>query len=246
MFGFSESEWTAACALVEYLDFEVIETMTVQPLIRRRNPIQSRAEFTLSAIRDAGLRILEQEGAARLTTNHIAEVAGVSIGALYQYYPDKYAIVADICNELLLVEFGQFDRMADQALGCGRDSLDDAVNHIVRECLARHRKLYRFLKEYYLEIHWRYDFEAYLVKKYPNRHMATATRLSLVLKHHGATSQAQEQTRAAELIVDLVNGTIHATLQRRPDGIFDDCYGDDLVTLVMRYLHAPETLLGLH
>lgn len=220
--------------------------MTIQTTIRRRNPVQSRAEFTLSAIRDAGLRILEQEGAARLTTNHIAEVAGVSIGSIYQYYPDKYAIVADICNELLLAELGDFDRLADQSMRCARESLDGMVDLMVRESLARHRKLYRFLKEYYLEIHWRYDFEAYVVKKYPDRYMATANWLSLVLQRHGAALQIREHARAAELIVDLINGTIHATLQRRPEGLFDDRYGDDLVTLVLRYLKDAEVLGSVH
>ncbi|QDX80766.1 hypothetical protein B9N43_05605 [Denitratisoma sp. DHT3] len=216
--------------------------MTTQPAIRRRNPIQSRAEFTLSAIREAGLKILEQKGASRLTTNYIAEVAGVSIGAIYQYYPDKYAIVADICNELLLAELGEFDRIADQTMRCARESLEETVGFMVRESLARHRKLYRFLKEYYLEIHWRYDFEAYVVKKYPDRYMATAMWLSLVLQQHDATLQVREHARAAELVVDLINGTIHATLQRRPERIFDEHYGDDLVNLVLRYLKDSEAL----
>ena len=48
----------------------------------RRNPTQSRATATLHAIREAALRILKEDGHARLTTNRIAEVAGVSVGAL--------------------------------------------------------------------------------------------------------------------------------------------------------------------
>ncbi|HRP98739.1 MAG TPA: helix-turn-helix domain-containing protein, partial [Rhodocyclaceae bacterium] len=57
----------------------------------RRSPTQSRATATLRAIREAALRILKEEGHARLTTNRIAEVAGISIGSLYQYYADKHA-----------------------------------------------------------------------------------------------------------------------------------------------------------
>ncbi len=60
----------------------------------RRNPKQARAQATVDAILAATFQILESEGEARLTTNRIAERAGVSIGTLYQYFSDKEAILA--------------------------------------------------------------------------------------------------------------------------------------------------------
>lgn len=59
----------------------------------RRRPKQARAQATREAIFQATAQILESEGEARLTTNRIAEVAGVSIGSLYQYFADKQAIL---------------------------------------------------------------------------------------------------------------------------------------------------------
>jgi AcrR family transcriptional regulator len=59
----------------------------------RRLPRQRRAHDTVEAVLDAVSRVLEREGAARLTTNRIAEAAGVSIGSLYQYFADKRAIL---------------------------------------------------------------------------------------------------------------------------------------------------------
>jgi AcrR family transcriptional regulator len=63
---------------------------------KRRNPKQSRARATVDAILEASLQILETEGEARLTTNHIAEKAGVSIGTLYQYFSDRSDILAEL------------------------------------------------------------------------------------------------------------------------------------------------------
>lgn len=60
----------------------------------RRNPKQARAQATVEAILDAAFQVLEARGAAGLTTNHVAERAGVSIGTLYQYFADKEAILA--------------------------------------------------------------------------------------------------------------------------------------------------------
>jgi Transcriptional regulator len=63
---------------------------------KRRNPKQGRAQATFNAILEATLQILEAEGEARLTTNHIAERAGVSIGTLYQYFSDRDEILAEL------------------------------------------------------------------------------------------------------------------------------------------------------
>lgn len=60
---------------------------------QRRQAKQARAQATIEAIFGATAQILESEGEARLTSNRIAEVAGVSIGSLYQYFPNKQAIL---------------------------------------------------------------------------------------------------------------------------------------------------------
>lgn len=57
----------------------------------RRNPRQDRSKATVDAILEATTRILET--GETFTTNHVAERAGVSVGTLYQYFPDKTAIL---------------------------------------------------------------------------------------------------------------------------------------------------------
>jgi AcrR family transcriptional regulator len=64
----------------------------------RKAPRQQRATQTVDAILEAAAQILQSDGDERLTTNHIAERAGCSIGTLYQYFPDKDAIIAAIAE----------------------------------------------------------------------------------------------------------------------------------------------------
>ena len=59
----------------------------------RKQPRQARARATIDAILDAAAHILGQRGWIGLTTNAVAEVAGVSIGSLYQYFPNKLALI---------------------------------------------------------------------------------------------------------------------------------------------------------
>jgi AcrR family transcriptional regulator len=60
--------------------------------VPRKRPLQSRAVATVVAIIEAAAHILEKDGLAGYSTNAIAERAGVSIGSLYQYFPNKNAI----------------------------------------------------------------------------------------------------------------------------------------------------------
>ena len=60
---------------------------------QRRSPKQSRSRATCDAILEAASQILERDGPAGFNTASVAERAGVSIGTLYQYFPDKQAIL---------------------------------------------------------------------------------------------------------------------------------------------------------
>lgn len=59
----------------------------------RKQPKQARSTELVTAVLDAALQVLAQEGAQRFTTARVAERAGVSIGSLYQYFPNKAAIL---------------------------------------------------------------------------------------------------------------------------------------------------------
>jgi AcrR family transcriptional regulator len=59
----------------------------------RKQPKQARSSDLVAAILEAAAQVLAGEGAARFTTARVAEKAGVSVGSLYQYFPNKAAIL---------------------------------------------------------------------------------------------------------------------------------------------------------
>src|SRR5882724_472399 len=59
----------------------------------RKQPKQARSTGLVAAILDAAVQVLTKEGAQRFTTARVAEKAGVSVGSLYQYFPNKAAIL---------------------------------------------------------------------------------------------------------------------------------------------------------
>ena len=114
---------------------------------QRKSPVQERSRVTVDALLEATARILIREGFDKASTNRIAEVAGVSVGSLYQYFPSKEALVAAL-----------IDRHNREIMQAVQGELADAVNlpmqqavrKIVAVAVRAHRidpKLHRVLTE---------------------------------------------------------------------------------------------------
>lgn len=67
----------------------------------RKFPVQARSAVTVEALHIATIQVLIQEGVSRCTTTRIAERAGMSVGSLYQYYPNRDALLAGVLEKHL-------------------------------------------------------------------------------------------------------------------------------------------------
>ncbi|MET0280958.1 MAG: TetR/AcrR family transcriptional regulator [Steroidobacteraceae bacterium] len=91
----------------------------------RKQPRQARAQQTVGAIVEATARILESYGHDGFTTNAVAELAGVSVGTLYQYFPNKQALLgALISRETALL-------LEDAELALAETSGPAALNRLI-------------------------------------------------------------------------------------------------------------------
>src|SRR5688572_17990879 len=88
---------------------------------RRKRPTQARASVTVDAILVASARTFRDRGFERASVNAIAELAGVSIGSLYQYFPSKEALLIALA-----------ERHTEQALA----TLDAAFAEVEEQPLA--------------------------------------------------------------------------------------------------------------
>ncbi len=67
----------------------------------RRNPLQNRSKLMVKSIVDAGFLALKKYGIEGTTTRHISDIAGISPGTLYQYFPDKDAVYQAMSGRFL-------------------------------------------------------------------------------------------------------------------------------------------------
>ena len=102
------------------------------PSAVRRAPVQARSADRVARMLDAAAELLDEVGPEALTTSAIAVRAGVSVGSLYQYFPDKHAVVEALSRRA----FERFSALlADLPRGDWGRSVDDVIDAYV--CFAR-------------------------------------------------------------------------------------------------------------
>lgn len=105
-----------------------------RPITPRKLPRQARSRALVDAILDAAARILANHGRGALNTNALAEMAGVSIGSVYQYFPNREAIIVAVAERH---SQRLFHCVADLDLRAAT-TLENAVARIARSLFAAH------------------------------------------------------------------------------------------------------------
>ncbi|HTQ57807.1 MAG TPA: TetR/AcrR family transcriptional regulator [Bryobacteraceae bacterium] len=195
----------------------------------RRTPKQKRSRQTVQAILDAVVRLLKREGAGAVTTNRIAEVAGVSIGSLYQYFPDKQAIFSAL-HERHIQEIDQ--SMQTALVDHASSALPDLLRAIVDAMIDAHARD--------PELH------ALLSAQTPphaewTRHFAV--RLHGVFRLAIAARARELKTRRnpdklAFVAAHMVESLSHGAMFRRPPGLSLAGARAETVRAILAYLRA--------
>ena len=91
----------------------------------RKVPVQTRATVTVGAICEATIQVLLSHGADRLTTTRVAARAGVSVGTLYQYYPNKRSLLFAVFED-------HMDKVAQAVEAACADACDRPMSEMIR------------------------------------------------------------------------------------------------------------------
>jgi AcrR family transcriptional regulator len=188
---------------------------------RKRRPVQQRSQDTVEIIVRATAHILSREGPAHLTTNRVAEKAGVSIGSLYQYFPNKQALVDEVRRR-----YGEMfrERLLTLAGTLGDLSLHDAVERTVRALVAIHAEdtgLHNAVSAAGLD-----DTERRLL------HQVAASWLE------SRRDEVRRPNRALAAVValDVAEALVHGVALRNPEQLADDAFTSEVTDLLVRYL----------
>ena len=208
-------------------------TRRADALRPRKQPLQARSRDTVDVILKAAARLLAAKGYAATTTNHIAEHAGVSIGSLYEYFPNKDALLVALMDDHLREGETIMAQAAGAMMPYG-DDVESVVQGFVRAMVdfhARDGALHRVLFE-----------EAPLPPRIRRRLSDLEQRVTdwveaWLRAHPGATKR--DPTLAAAVVVQTVEGLTHKLVVYGEPGDDMDVYLREMVTLVTAYLAAP-------
>lgn len=196
------------------------------PTTPRKSPLQDRSKMTVDAILTATAQILTKEGYDKASTNQIAERAGVSIGSLYQYFPNKEALVATLvehhANEMIEIVESKLKNFFNAPI-------EVMLSEIVKACLAAHAVnpiLHKVLEEQVPRVG--------RLKQIKSAEERMTTMLRAYLQQH------QIQPQNLDLTMFILGRTLesltHSAVIEQPHLLQDEHLAIEITDLLLSYL----------
>jgi AcrR family transcriptional regulator len=199
-------------------------------LSSRKEPQQGRAQETVQAIVDAATYILSKDGWQRFTTNRIAARAGVNIASLYQYFPNKEAIAAEIQKRHGSITRSRLGALTGSLFGGDRErSLHSILKATVLMAIEEH-------------------------KLAPRLHRALSEELPKSVRHTSSTSSVNEIADAWRKMAapyfkhvpdpdiamfisrTVIHAAVHEAAIAKPEWLSSELFADELIVLLEPYL----------
>lgn len=182
---------------------------------QRAVPSQARARFTVETILEAASEILRVEGVDAVTTRRIAARAGVSVGAVYQYFPDKEAILMEISKRIMDEESAA---ASPELFRLHRKSLDEMLQALFRNTVRTETRLYSLGRDYYRRYARQMQFgRAQGLGRGARTSEQLVANMEVLLKQH-ADVVGEPDTQLASFMLVRGMRTLLATLvEERPE-----------------------------
>jgi AcrR family transcriptional regulator len=200
-------------------------SVTARTAAPRKRPAQRRSAETVDRILDAAARLFDERGYRGTTTNHVADVAEISVGSLYQYFPNKDALLVALAERHLADTAVAFEAHL-AALADAEPPIEEITRSLVALALAHNdsSQLHALLftdAPRTPELVAQFDAMTGAITKELARHLVRAGRAG------------EMPERRAALLVAAVDAAVHEIVRRHPKGHERAGALDDLVDLLL-------------
>jgi len=200
----------------------------------RKQPRQGRSRAMVDAMLEAAARILVTGGYAALNTNKVAEVAGVSVGSVYQYFPNKQALVGALRERHAAEVNRVVGGAASQAAG---QDIEAVARRLVRASVEAHlidRDLHRVLT---VEIPDVGHMDGGADPNRPGPGTVYSSLLPLVTQF-GPGLPAARIEQIACIGCEIVEALVHAAVVEGRLALASDALEDEIVRVLLGYVSA--------
>jgi AcrR family transcriptional regulator len=194
----------------------------------RKTPAQDRSRAMVEVILDAAARILVKDGYEAFTTNRVAERAGVSVGSLYQYFPNKESLLGELMRRHMM----ELEQGFEAILADASDRpLAETVRALIEASVRAHLvdpELHRVLSEevpHLGALDWRDDFNT-----------RCAERVRDVLEHRRSELAVGNLDLAVYLVTRTTETAVHDAVASRPADLRSGALADELTRMIVSYL----------
>lgn len=205
------------------------------PALRKR-PTQSRSRALVDAVEQACLQILDEAGEAALTVARIAEISGVAVGSIYQYFPNKDAIVALLYERVLDEESEALLRMRERLVGV---PLKSALREILANIIRVETRLFNLNKAFHLRYHSALHLGMWRGPYHTAGEFIEATWLPLLHLYQDEIA-TEHPALAAYLLGQGLRSVIRSVLEDMPNQLESPALLDSLVAMALGCLR-PST-----
>jgi len=193
----------------------------------RRVPVQGRSLARVHRMLDACATLVDEVGYDGLTTTLLAERAGVAIGSVYQFFPDKRAVVQALTQRNLDAYIERLSaRIADGGLAKWWDAVDTAID----EYIDMHRHVPGFRTLHFGDV-----VDSHLLDEERDNNAIIAEQLGDLLVASFAAADGQRLRFALAIAVEMSDALIKYAFRRHPDG--DDQVLTEAKDIVRDYLY---------
>lgn len=203
----------------------------------RKRPNQSRSRALVDAVAQACLHILDEEGDEALTMARIAEVSGAAVGSIYQYFPNKDAIVAMLYERVLDEEAGHLNLMREKLVGV---PLTSALREILANIIRVELRLFKLNQAFHLRYHTALHLGMWRGPYRTAGEFIEATWLPL-LQMYAHEINTPHPALAAYLLGQGLRSVIRSVLEDIPSQLDSPALLDSLVAMAVGCLRPPES-----
>jgi AcrR family transcriptional regulator len=199
----------------------------------RRVPVQGRSLARVQRMLDACAEIVDELGYEGLTTTLLAEKAGVAIGSVYQFFPDKRAVVQALTQRSLEAYLLRLsERLAEAELTDWWDGVDAAIE----EYIHMHRTVPGFRTLHFGDV-----VDVHLLDDEQHNNVVIASQLAEVLAARFAVADMARLRFALAIAVEAADALIKFAFRRDPNG--DEGVFNEAKALIRDYLHRSSGLV---
>jgi AcrR family transcriptional regulator len=196
----------------------------------RKSPRQARSQAMVEAILEATARVLVERGYAGITTNLVAERAGVSVGSLYQYFPNKDALVTALHERHMRRMDSAFDAVFAKSV---KMSFDEALTTIIEGLVESHRleaDLHRVLER---QLAGHEDLDSHREAE-----SGITERILELLDRYRDDIQVENPRLAVFMMMHSLHALVHAVVLEPLPGVSLKRATREIVRLAKSYLQA--------